>query len=777
MKLFGRLRTVFVKLILSYIVLILITLIFVGVTSYLYFASSFNEQIEKVNQRILSHLSQTIEKDVISIVESNYLSIAAGDVNKTSPALFFFDNGLEGHHSKVKDIHMQLKTLVASNSDLIASIAVYYKNNNVLISSDAGITYLDQAVWIDLDWLQRAQSPETRKQWMETRKVSSNIASDSHATDLMTFVRPYPYTSNEAKIKGYIAIHINESALRNIIHLNDPSDSNQMVLLDSEGNTLSHSTTAALYKPLSGYTYIADILNSDSKSNHFVEKLGTVKTMISYVTIPSAGWKLVSMTPVDEFYKSTTPIRNTLILICFIAIVIGLIVSNIFTFNMYNPLKAIIHKARQRLGTNHLQNENEFMFIDHVMNNLSVKVSELETTLIANMPIIKHNLVLGLLTSGIHSEHDLSARLQLLRIQWPGDGFISLKLQLDSYSMRLASHENSQYVIYNLIEHIEQQSGENHLFLAMEQSDFEISVIACCKQYDMNAMIRFVEDIAAYAYSSFMIQMTAAIGTKVDTPLELHVSFAQTQALLKYYFIAPEVGIYYGDSLLQREQCTEEISEEPLKRFAISLRTNNREAIRKEIHSFIELLQKGPFNAEHCRQKWFEYVDLFHVYCKEMNLRTKDIWSTELMESWGRLSHIADHERWLQQAVDETLAYWEKRNGSRTNDIIRMVKEYILSNIAAPLSLDTAADQVSLSPRYLSRVFKDEVGINFTDFVTKQRIEKAKELIISTDLQVEQIAEQVGFNSSAYFIKKFKETYGVTPKNYKHYHNLDARSI
>ena len=206
--------------------------------------------------------------------------------------------------------------------------------------------------------------------------------------------------------------------------------------------------------------------------------------MISYVTVPSVHWKLVNTTPVDDFYKKTTPIRNTLILICIIAIIIGLIVSNIFTINIYNPLKTIIHSAKQFFGKEQIPSDmpgNEFKIIDKVINNLSVKVNKLEHTLQSNMPLIKHNLVNGLLRHTIRSQEELQARLKLLNISWTESNFFAMTFHLDLDQMNHLTIENSQFIKYDLMNHIESCTQPGHMLLAIELSEQEICAILCTR--------------------------------------------------------------------------------------------------------------------------------------------------------------------------------------------------------------------------------------------------------------------------------------------------------
>ena len=86
-----------------------------------------------------------------------------------------------------------------------------------------------------------------------------------------------------------------------------------------------------------------------------------------------------------------------------------------------------------------------------------------------------------------------------------------------------------------------------------------------------------------------MIDMVAVIGTKVNSPLELHQSFKDSQKLLKYYYFNPEEPIIYGEPLLAREYSTEEIPEELLEHFAASLRTNDIHTIKGDIRSSCSL--------------------------------------------------------------------------------------------------------------------------------------------------------------------------------------------
>ncbi|MNE66448.1 HTH-type transcriptional regulator GadX [compost metagenome] len=76
------------------------------------------------------------------------------------------------------------------------------------------------------------------------------------------------------------------------------------------------------------------------------------------------------------------------------------------------------------------------------------------------------------------------------------------------------------------------------------------------------------------------------------------------------------------------------------------------------------------------------------------------------------------------------------------------------------------SSKVFISPKYLSKLFKEELGVTYTDYITGRRMERATMLIANNDMSIEQIAVTVGYGTTAYFIKRFKEMYGCTPGNY-----------
>lgn len=119
--------------------------------------------------------------------------------------------------------------------------------------------------------------------------------------------------------------------------------------------------------------------------------------------------------------------------------------------------------------------------------------------------------------------------------------------------------------------------------------------------------------------------------------------------------------------------------------------------------------------------------------------------------------------RLLLQKVDKP-----SENPDRKDALVARIKPYLCEHFMEQITLNSVAATFFISPSYLSRIFSETVGIVFTDYLTNIRIKKACELLCTRpDFKIYEIAEAVGYNSTKYFIKVFKEKTGSTPADYR----------
>lgn len=126
--------------------------------------------------------------------------------------------------------------------------------------------------------------------------------------------------------------------------------------------------------------------------------------------------------------------------------------------------------------------------------------------------------------------------------------------------------------------------------------------------------------------------------------------------------------------------------------------------------------------------------------------------------------------REIIKVTEENIREYEaflERSMSESRDEVAAVKNYIYQHYGDDLNLEMLAEKVYLSSGYLSFIFKKETGMNLNRFIRVFRMEKAKELLCTTNMKVAQVSEEVGFANVSYFCRSFREYYGSSPESYR----------
>ena len=124
----------------------------------------------------------------------------------------------------------------------------------------------------------------------------------------------------------------------------------------------------------------------------------------------------------------------------------------------------------------------------------------------------------------------------------------------------------------------------------------------------------------------------------------------------------------------------------------------------------------------------------------------------------------------MKEKLDERKQYllsgyseYNGKNGSRIEKVVKYIQEHFNEDI----TLNDIAENVYLSPVYVSRLIKEQTGKNFVTLMMEFRIERAVNLLQHTELYVYEIAEQVGYDNLKYFYKVFRKVTGKSPNDYR----------
>lgn len=197
------------------------------------------------------------------------------------------------------------------------------------------------------------------------------------------------------------------------------------------------------------------------------------------------------------------------------------------------------------------------------------------------------------------------------------------------------------------------------------------------------------------------------------------------------------------------------------------IKLKQRESLEKKLYDFFSLIETQLFtDIEFIKNTCFKICEAICIQYygnDHCNFSTK---TTEIMGDISRINLFNNlREYILQQCLTllEQLPLYLNNYSPQVKKAILHIKQ----NYGSIQGLNEVADMVFLNPEYFSRLFKKETGLNFSTFLNDYRLKQSIEFMKNTDLKLYEIAEKVGFSSLAYYSKKFKEMYGMTPFEYK----------
>ncbi|MFH0130504.1 AraC family transcriptional regulator [Variovorax sp. VaC1] len=122
-------------------------------------------------------------------------------------------------------------------------------------------------------------------------------------------------------------------------------------------------------------------------------------------------------------------------------------------------------------------------------------------------------------------------------------------------------------------------------------------------------------------------------------------------------------------------------------------------------------------------------------------------------------------QRHEAQLIEQAQRHSSGRSSRR--DALQRVMRYVREHLSEEMSLNDAAAAAMLSPNYLAHLLKKQTDRTFTELVTERRLDRAKELLLTSNARIVDIARQCGFTDADYFSRRFRQQLGVTPRQFR----------
>jgi two-component system response regulator YesN len=196
------------------------------------------------------------------------------------------------------------------------------------------------------------------------------------------------------------------------------------------------------------------------------------------------------------------------------------------------------------------------------------------------------------------------------------------------------------------------------------------------------------------------------------------------------------------------------------------LETSQWEEFSKRLSKLRTVFNKLPEQTEeHLEEVKSVLLSSFHYVAHKNHVMLSE-WSGQQSVRLSDMRSFAQIQEWAEALISLIRDKLEKDVDLHQQSLIQAIKSYIDSNLAM-VSLQAIADHVSLHPVYVSKLFRKLCDISISDYLLKLKMEHALAFLRDTGDKVYEISEKLGYSNSQYFIKVFKDYYGMTPQEFR----------
>lgn len=269
------------------------------------------------------------------------------------------------------------------------------------------------------------------------------------------------------------------------------------------------------------------------------------------------------------------------------------------------------------------------------------------------------------------------------------------------------------------------------------------------------------------------ISVSAGVGRVYPSLGNAALSYQEALKALNYRLVYGNNAVLYIDYVEMKElRHTNVFSNlnETLANIQNVLWTGrNIEVIKLIDKTISEVLNNKKIPYHYIQQVYCQLLSVLLRTIYEMNILPEQLYGTpvHLYVELLKKNTFQEADMWCRDLVERACTAINEKKAVRTNNVISGAVRYIKENCNRDLSLSEVADRVNLNPSYFSRLFKEETGTQFVEYVRNAKMELAKDLLKNSNKKIYEICEELGYINVQYFSTVFKNTVGMTPNEYK----------
>ena len=274
-----------------------------------------------------------------------------------------------------------------------------------------------------------------------------------------------------------------------------------------------------------------------------------------------------------------------------------------------------------------------------------------------------------------------------------------------------------------------------------------------------------LQDMVEETYS---VKLCLGVGMQADSKAQLNNAYRTAKYAHELYFFHQQPIIEFQKLEKKFERSRDEYEEE-LEEALHEILIKSPHALEKIEHMVDVIAEIHYGNWQAVLMRIMGFTGDLTSKLQRYNLFRGDFYKIqdELQGKILNCKTLSRAKEIIHEYYGAFLPYIYSDDRASSKVTVEKVKNYIQENFMEEMSIQSLSEVACVSPNYFSHMFKNEVGVNYKEYLTGIRMEKALDLILNTDYPMYRIAESVGYNNARAFVEAFKNAYGDSPTKYK----------
>lgn len=526
----------------------------------------------------------------------------------------------------------------------------------------------------------------------------------------------------------------------------DQSEKNTFII-NQDGILYSSNDRQAMLTDMSDKTYIQKIIQDPSHSTYFVDTVDGVKSLITYTSPDSLGWRYVRITPYKTITQEISDMRYRTLSICLGILLLGILISLTLSHSIYRPIDKVIRKFK--ILETEKRNHQHILKQDFLRNTILGRETNKTEVLQQKLQYFNSGLMVN-----------SKSLIVMVRI----DQFTSV---LEQYK------DDIKLLKYGIMNVCTEIASPIFQIEAIDMGDDSLLL-----------MLGFHDPLYNMERDS-LIEMAQLMQLSITKHLKLSVSFTfspvkesieQCISVYKQVLEASYHRLFKGHgSILFSVDIMNLKSKEYIfpvhkeKQFIESLMSGNVDKARSFYIDIVGEISEYSFTVV---QLVISHLALtVNNVLRALKKNNAILTLPEFDTTFLLPNHVETMEEINTpyfKIFEEISQKLEEKRSTKQEDLIKKVHQIIERDYSdSNLCLNSIADELSMSPIYLSRLYKQLTTKALSDIISEMRLNKAKELLKTSEYTIIDIAEKTGFTNSSYFYRLFKNSTGTTPSDYR----------